>query len=301
MKHICLIIYFGIATLGCSQKKAEQKENVQLSAYRLIDENRSDEAISLLTGEIETRDSSSPTGFASDSETKDLRVTLASAYARKAGISIFEIARSFDLIKSLDSTPRLQLSELSGLGGPTSQLEKQTVLVQDFVSNKIKILETLAVLPRVSLDKLDYLIYGVRVLQGVPNLNSSDLIYKSILNIVIARTYLDTEVTHKMTGGLVVQRNSICYYNFTGLYVHFLRVVEIILTTVQDLNVALPERRPEIARISDDLIKLNSNMNVWQSNLDLTQEITQASLESFSTALGFRLENSCDQPNTGTQ
>jgi hypothetical protein len=44
------------ANFGCAKSKSHKEESLQLRAYRLIDENRTDEAISLLSEELEKRE-----------------------------------------------------------------------------------------------------------------------------------------------------------------------------------------------------------------------------------------------------
>lgn len=66
-----------VALVGCSNKKSTQSEDVILRAYRLIDEQRTDEAIDLLE---ECRKA--------QPKNEECQIVLASAYAHKAGIKI---------------------------------------------------------------------------------------------------------------------------------------------------------------------------------------------------------------------
>ena len=154
MKICVLILVFLI--YGCSQSKPKSEESTLLRSYRLIDSDKEDEAIGLLSHELQVRDSQAAEGTDQSSEATQLRVTLASAYAKKAGLTIREIARAYDMARSLAS---FKIDKQSVVN-PTENDQKVADL-SNLVLQEIRLIQTITIIPKVEQDQQLYLYQSI--------------------------------------------------------------------------------------------------------------------------------------------
>lgn len=275
--------YFLILVLliyGCSQSKPKSEESTLLRSYRLIDSDKEDEAIGLLSHELQVRDSQAPEGTDQSAEATQLRVTLASAYAKKAGLTIREIARAYDLARSLAS---FKISK-ENLVNPTENDQKVTDL-SNLVLQEIRLIQTITVIPKVEQDQQLYLYQSIRILNSISNLSPADLIYSVIVKVVYVRTLLESNQIKAILPKIVKENNQ-CVAKLSEFRNYLQKATKILLSAYDNLATALPEKKEEILNSSRSLVELSSNLGTLNSAGVLVFGLNQNKLNDLYRAFG---------------
>ena len=255
---IYLLVLF-LLVFGCSQSKPKSEESTLLRSYRLIDSDKEDEAIGLLSHELQVRDSQAPEGTDQSVEATQLRVTLASAYAKKAGLTIREIARAYDMARSLAS---FKISKKS-LVNPTENDQKVTDL-SNLVLEEVRLIQTITVIPKVDQDQQQFLYQAVRILNSTPNLSPADLIYSVIVKVVYVRTLLESDQIKALLPKIVKENNQ-CVAKLSEFRNYLQKATKILLSAYDNLAAALPEKKEEIVNSSRSLVELSTNLGTLNS------------------------------------
>lgn len=287
MKIIFTILSTLTLTLlaGCAKSSNQKVESTQLRAYRLIDDNRTDDAISLLSAEIETKDNNSINGLDESKEATDLRVTLASAYAKKSGISIHEIAHAFEMGKQISSF-NAQSSQISSEKVEPNENDRKLKDIASLLASQLKVIQTIAIIPKVQNEKLNYLAQAVRILNNTPNLGPADLIYSALLKIILVRTMLDSD-EFKSILPKVVKENHQCVAKLNDFRDHLTRASQILLSGYEDLGKAMPEKKEEVMNSSKTIVDLTASVaSINAAGIVLYSLSNSSSFDSIYTALG---------------
>jgi hypothetical protein len=246
---ISLLLFFG-----CGGKENHQEESTLLRSYRLIDNDKADDAISLLSDEIDQRDNASADGLDTSAETTELRVTLASAYAKKAGITIHEISQSYVLAKKI-SDIKLQ----NDFENFQTENDRKITDISKLLLGQIKIAQTLTVIPKVNSENIVYLHQAVKILDSAPNLTTADLVYSSILKIVLVRSMIESD-SLKSILPKASDINKDCVADFSNFKNYLLKTTKILLGSFDDLIKALPEKSSDIVKTIADIKELSENI-----------------------------------------
>lgn len=158
-----LILMLGLA--ACA-KKAEPQIDRITEAYRLIDAQRDDEAIALLEKVLQD-----------EPNNREAKVTLASAYAHKAG---FKIQAFWGMV---DSARRKEIATLKLEGNPNSAPAKFIM----YLRATLTFARAMENLPELDAKKYSYLEYGLGILDGIDpkEKKPSDHILSALYRLVI--------------------------------------------------------------------------------------------------------------------
>jgi hypothetical protein len=232
---LCLIV-------GCEAKKTPE-ESVQTQAYRMIDHGQVDQAIELLSGEIRARDENhQPDGDHSE-DTESLRVTLASAYFKMAGLEMKDVLRSV--------TEGSRINQLKpSLFSKNPDIDPKQGAFLDSIARNIfdfyKSVQWFSVLPVVGDDKIDILKYAVKILNTVRSKKPEDLIYKAIIKVIILNSSLTSRKFLAVLPPLV-KEGAKCVAQCRDLKNYLLEFSDDVLSVMGDLVEALPERKDEFS------------------------------------------------------
>ncbi|MBC7419857.1 MAG: hypothetical protein H7328_03930 [Bdellovibrio sp.] len=282
MKNSLKLIFTAlliIGLVGCGKSRNQDEEGVQLRAYRLIDDDRVDDAISLLTAEIGNRDEAANDGADLSQETTDLRVTLASAYAKKSGIRIYEIANAFQMGKQI-SNYKIQSTDFD----PESNGEKLNGLSVLLIT-QLKMMQTISIVPKIAQEKTKYLEIAIRILNSAPNLSPADLVYSAILKVILVRTMLESAEL-KSFMPKVVKENGQCVARFTEFRDHLTRASKVLLSGYEDVAKAMPEKKEEIMKTAVTIVDLTSSVASLNAAGIVLNSFNTNSLEHIYKSLG---------------
>lgn len=282
--NLILVLISASLLFGCGKSDHNQsEENVQLRAYRLIDANKVDDAISLLSAEIDSRDQNAQNGIDESKETTDLRVTLASAYAKKSGIRIFEIAKAFEMGKKISS---FKLQEFSSKADSSNNPSDKALRdISKLLMAHLKMIQTLSIIPQISQEKADFLLQAVRVLNSSNNLEPADLIYSAILKVILVRTMLESD-SLKFVMPKVVKENNQCVANLTEFRDHLTRASKILLSGYEDIGKAMPEKKKEVENASKAIVELTTNVASVNAAGVVLHSLNTSSLDSIYNSIG---------------
>jgi hypothetical protein len=256
LRLFLLLALFSLLT-GCDNKEKKHNRNdVLLESYRLIDEDREDEAIGLLDSRIEEFSDDSPENL----ELKNLKVTLASAYAKKAGISIREIGASFSKIKNIADlkTENFQTSNA------TNGVDKNLSQFSNIILDTFKFVNTFSALPKVSQEKMPYLTHAVKILNSTNGLDYTDRIYSALLKIILVKSMFESPELHSILP-YATKENETCVVKTFEFSEYLLRTSRILLSAVKDLEQSYPDKKGQfsaqgkkITEWTESLVSINA-------------------------------------------
>lgn len=255
--QICKLAFAFIAfvIVGCGGSKHQQSESVLLRSYRLIDSGQPDDAIALLHDEIDARDAKAANGQDQSGETNELRVTLASAYAQKAGITIREIAESYQLGKKI---AQVKFKDIDA--SYRSEGDRKVTTMLNMVLIHFRTIETVTIVPKVPSDRLRYLEQAVKVLDSTAQLGQADLLYAAILKLVTVRSMLESD-NLKAVIPKSSDINKQCVANFSGFRDYLLRATKILISGLDNVMQAMPDKREELTRNSNDVSEVAAGLS----------------------------------------
>lgn len=172
------------ALLGCGTKNDTQQSEPVLKAYRLIDEQRTDEAIELLESSLVQEPANS-----------EYKVVLASAYAHKAGIKIQKLV---PVIIQSDKLKRMnvQIPEIGHNQQPNKAVNAGALNIALLLNRFAGFFETYASVPIVTPDQATYLTHAIYLLNDVgAQIKQEDVLYRAVLEVVLFK--------HILTEGLI--------------------------------------------------------------------------------------------------
>lgn len=161
-RQFSVLLLAMLFVVGCSKDKSAAKNDEILKAYRLIDDQRTDEAIELLESSLRKN----PNQY-------DQKVVLASAYAHKAGIKVQKLVKAVQLSKNLkDLKKKLPDQSSRSLAALFMRLSKA--------------LSTFNAIPSVSVEQSEYLRHAIEILKSLEDqIRPHDAVYRAVLNIVL--------------------------------------------------------------------------------------------------------------------
>jgi hypothetical protein len=236
--RICLLVF----CLGCTSKK-QPEESIQTRAYRLIDQGQVEQAIILLSEEIESRDKShQPKGDHSE-ETDSLRVTLASAYFKLSGLEMKDILKS---VVEGNRVNQLKPPILSKNPDIDPKVGEGLDLIFRQIFEFYKSIQWFSVLPAVGDEKIEFLKHATKILNTVQSKKPEDLIFKAIIKVVILNSSL-TSPRVGLAAPHMIKENGKCVAQIENMKTHLIGFSEDVLSILTDLIQAIPERKDEFA------------------------------------------------------
>lgn len=257
---ILISFIMGLTTTACGPQK-NGTESILVRSYRLIDENRMDEAITLLTQEQKQNPS------------EQVNVTLASAYAKKSGLSIREITKSFSQAQAIASVDTSSLTESPNYFDQNiGQLGKlTTVNSQHF--------RFFSVVPKIEESKIIYLEYACKLLNSTQLTDPANHIYAAIIKIVLARSYLSLSKPQMS----VVS-------SLDDFKKPLLKSSRFIASATGNFLAAMPEKQKEIAEFQTQLNSLIDQLALTEFNVSFNQGMQEpnfaAAYQKFLESIG---------------
>lgn len=254
MIHLNLSVIFILSSIlftsACHPNRVTLSDESTLSkAYRLIDLQRTDEAIILLESQKQN-----------STDNLELMNTLASAYAHKSGIRITTMIPLF-----LQSGRLKKLNiEFQKYQTKFKDNSKKPDQLRNYIFNLTYLklfLESLDQIPRVSEDNVIYLRYSISLLNSMgERLRKKDRIYRAILETVYLK-YLLAEKSDLVTR--MFQRSN-CYgqYERNQVSLYLYEVSELMIDTFTDYSFFVKDKENEFLSASKEISQLSVNLNI---------------------------------------
>jgi tetratricopeptide (TPR) repeat protein len=259
---LTLVLIAGVVLILSACAPAPKQESDLTRAYRLIDAQRSDEAIALL----EKINDEEP-------ENDQYRIALASAYANKAGVKVQKI---WSLVKI--SKNAKQLTEALGAAEPGEKEPSEKVddaldQVADTLARFALIMKIYVAIPNVELANRPYLAHAVTLLASIENIPQGDAMFRALLRIIEFKSDLAVQL-------IGVPKKTQRANQAEGCAVDFERMGSAIAVQsaqlgaiLEDLSIALPDQaeqlngvRTKIAQTAADLTKNMTSLIVMEKS-----------------------------------
>jgi hypothetical protein len=220
-------------TFGCQKSNDSGSETATLKAYRLIDENRMDESIQLLQDEIQAKENRKEI----DDEYYSYISIMASAYAKKAGITMRTLVQSYNQIKT-------SLARTDELIPKKKSADKNQRVIQDIeeqIRNYTKLSRILKIMPVIDDNSLVYLNYAIALLDKIPKPATADHMYRIILRVV-AFTHLISNANINKVLPETSKTEEQCVVHLRKTNEYLLLVSKLYIKILDDLSLAFPSQ-----------------------------------------------------------
>ena len=267
-------LFLSVLVLGCA-KKEDKKEDTVLKAYRLIDEQRTDEAIELLESAI-----------AKEPSNTQYKAVLASAYAHKGGIKVQKLVpiinHSEKLKKLSEKLPEVNKSESH------SQRVNQTALnLAALLLRFSGFLEAYASVPLVTKDQATYLRHAIYILNDLGDkVRQEDVLYRAILEIVLLKHILAEnfigEFMEPATKEEVTCRIDLGHVNDTAI-----TLGKLLIDIFNDIGFSNPKQSEQMKRMANETSETISNLTIFFTSATVVDEASNIFIRQAAIQNGF--------------
>lgn len=267
LKALLLLGLF--AFIGCKKKSHQPEEDVIVKAYRLIDEQRTSEAIDLLEEELK-KDSINNNG--------EIKFVLASAYAHKAGIKIQVLVPAItQLYKFQNATKKKKAVQNQALT-PHKQVNKIAVTVSAIFNQISATLETYSAIPVVTETQVDFLKHAIDLIHSIAEpINQEQALYRAVLEIIFFKYMMEESLLTAPTNidfAIVEDKN--CVINMKKLNQSIVPLGKLLINILNDMALANPKH-------SESLTKSSSEISAYLTELALDSDMISV-MDDFSSS-----------------
>jgi hypothetical protein len=213
---------------------------------------------------------------------------LASAYAKKAGISIRELARTVDLTQ--------KISNLKGIDSkPVNFSETDAALnaVSNLLLLQVKFIESIRALPFVTEPNLFLIDQAIRNIDQIEDNTPADLIYLAILKAIYSRSLFE-RVESANSDSFFTQRNGACTIQVNQLRTLLLEVSKPLAGAVEDLIKALPEKKSQLEETKLKIETLRVDITKLKDVSVVASEIDSTSIKQIYSFIGRDIPDVCN-------
>lgn len=268
---LCFIV---LGILGCADKKQNQRDDTVLNAYRLIDENRNDEAIQLLE-----------TSLQDDPSNYDYKAVLSSAYAHKAGIRIQNLipaVQKSSQLKKINENSKLGASDT--LGG---KIDSGALVIAGMLGKFSGVLETYASVPTVDKTQSTYLIHAIYLLNSLgTGIKPEDVIYRAVLEIVLFKYYLAEGFIGEFVEPKVKDEVS-CRLDLGNVNDSIIKIGKLLIDIFNDIGFANPKQAEDMKRLSTETSDSISSLTIATTTVTVIDEAANIFLKQTAIQNGF--------------
>lgn len=263
------LLLLGLCTfIGCKKKNYQPKEDTVVKAYRLIDEQRTSEAIDLLEEELK-KDSST--------NNSEIKFVLASAYAHKAGIKIQVLVPAVtQLYKFQNATKKKKSVQKQATSG--KPVNKIAVTVSAMFNQISATLETYAAIPVVTETQVDFLKHAIDLIHSIEApINQEQALYRAVLEIILFKyTMEESLLTAPTSIDFAIVEDKNCVINIKKLNESIVPLAKLLIDIFNDMALANPKH-------SESLIKSSAEINAYLTDLALASSTINV-MDDFSAS-----------------
>lgn len=224
---VALHVFLLIALPGCGQKKNSEtaEQDVILKSYRLIDADRTDEAIELLERSLSEKPDHVP-----------YRVVLASAFAHKGG---FKIQKFVNLINKRNEFKRLKEVFKKQKSDPGAS-QSTALSIANILNGSALLFEVYANIPTLDETQAVYIRHSISILKDIgPTIAPGDALYKAVLEIVLFKHIFADQLVAEFAAPADRNEDS-CRLDLARISDASLNLGKLLVDILDDLSIAKP-------------------------------------------------------------
>lgn len=226
------------------------QEGPVLKADRLIDAHRTDEAIVFMEEQVRTHP-----------ENPDYVVTLASAYASKAGVRVQRLMKTIDIAKKYKPQLKKRIESSPSLHEKDKKTDLWIGQALRLLINFESYMRVYQSVPVIDQEHVVYLNQAISLLDGLGSKpRPSDALYRAILRILLVKSQLNG--LFSTSSEIMVQTDTSCAINTQKINDRMTEIGQNLIYVYQDLGVAQPDKaktyKNEIDRITNAVANLTT-------------------------------------------
>ncbi len=273
---VTLVLSLAFSALfGCGTKSESQQNDNVLKAYRLIDEQRTDEAIELLE-----------TSLTQDPSNTEYKKVLASAYAHKAGIKIQKLVPALnqsDKLKKLND----KLPELASSQSTTEKVNAGALNIALLLTRFAGFFEAYASVPMVDNSQAAYLTHAIYLLNDIGSqIKQEDVLYRAVLEIVLFK--------HILSDGLIgefiapkTKDEQTCRIDLGNVNDTIVRLGKLMIDVYNDIGFANPKQAGDMKKMAEQTSDSISNITIATTTVTVLDEAATLFLKQAALQNGF--------------
>lgn len=271
------------SAMACENKQNRIKEETPtLKAYRLIDEQRTDEAIEVLEVELQK-------------EPHQIEYTsaLASAYAHKAGIKIQKL---IPVVTQADRVNKLKdkFIEISDKHSASEKINDSAVNTSIFLIKLSTMIDAYAAVPVLTKEEAVYLKHAIGLLNKIgKNITADDVLYRAVLEIILfkhifAENLIGDFITPARPG------NAKCRVEIGRLNDTLITLGKLLIDIFNDLGYIRPKQADSMKRLSLATSEAISNLTLTTTAIAVLDETSNILLKQALLQQGLGKIIRCD-------
>jgi hypothetical protein len=235
--RILLLAALVAAAGACARKEAKPQEDKLVTAYKLIDAQRDDEAILLLENEIAKTQVDSP-------YRRKLTVVLASAYAHKAGFRVQNFVKVMQVSKDnkIDfEAARTAFKSVDKAKQKTEAFDLFLGAIGVFFRNINAVTAVYAAIPTIKPEHEQYLKFALDLLDslGDKNISQGDAMYRAVVRVIYIKNYLAVHAGEVSDSDIAVDN---CQIDMAKITDKLTTLKTLGVATYTDLSLANPSK-----------------------------------------------------------
>lgn len=282
LRTLLLLSFMSFVLCAACGKRAQNKDNPVLTAYRLIDEQRTDEAVSLLENEL-----------SKDPENTEYKSVLASAYAHKSGIKIQRLVPAI-----------IQSEKVNKLNRKISQLNKEANLGQKVKSIAVDMsallykfagfFDTYENIPVVSAGEAMYLHHAVQLLNEIGDkIKPEDAVYRAVLQTILMKHLISENLLGEFEEQDFIVENK-CQLNLGNMNDTLIKLGKLLIDIFNDIAIASPKQAKDMKIQAQKTGEAVTNLTMATTSLIVLDEVSTVFLRQTILNNGFGKIVKCD-------
>lgn len=267
-----LIMSYGL--IGCGPKR-DQNENTVLLAYRLIDENRTDEAIALLEKEL-----------SKDPKNTDYTLVLASAYAHKSGIKIQKLVPLFAHADTLKNLKQKWTSAKRG-SAHSERINIFAANVARLFGQASAVMATYSAIPTIVPKNAVYLEHAIYLLNSLGDkLKQEDVVYRMVLEVILFKHIF----AESLVGEFVRPKNmneKSCSLDLAKINATTVTLGKLLIDIFNDIGFFQPKQAKTMKQLAADTREAISNLTAANTSVMVLDELSNLFLHEMVIQHGF--------------
>jgi hypothetical protein len=277
-----LIIAVMVFLPGC-KKNQHHTEEVTVKAYRLIDEQRTSEAIDLLEDVLKR-----------NFKNNDVKFVLASAYAHKAGIKIQKLVptitqlykfKNFNKkINKVNKKPNLNVQDDT----TTKSNSEVEISASVFLNKMAAVLDTFDAIPSVNNQQVEFLMHAIDLITSIGSqMTQEQALYKAILEVILFK-YIIQESTmppDNFEASIIDDKN--CSISIKKLNESLVPLGKLLIETFTDMGLANPSQSNSMNKMSQEIKLHIFEFETIASTVGTLEELSSSYLKRSVIDFGF--------------
>lgn len=279
---LSVLMIASVVFTGCNGKKNSQEDPV-LKAYRLIDEQRTDEAIELLE-----------TQLAKDPENSEFKVVLASAYAHKGGIKIQKLVSAINQSEKVKEL-NLKLAEVNGQDNLSRKVNVFALNAASILTKFAGFFEAYASVPVISAEQATYLRHSIYLLNEMGNkIKAEDALYRAVLGVVLFKHVLSENLVGEFFESKSAD-DAKCQIDLGNINDTLVSLGKLLIDISNDIGFANPNQADDMKRFSNEVSESVSNLTLATTSVMVLDEVSNTYLRQAAVQNGFGKIVRCDR------